>query len=256
MLKVFNINKITAVAITFNNEKYIKSFVNSLSFVDEIIIIDCFSTDKTKQVANELGIKFFEKNLNSISEYKNFGISEAKNDWILFLNVSDSISPLLQLELKNINLNSSLSKTYSVKRNFLFMGTQVNYGNLQNNAVTLLFNRNYCSYNETIFDDLLKNTGLVTRLKYNLDNYCYQDFDSYTDYLNYYSSINAKFLYLKNVKPTFCHLILKPFFQLFYNYIIKLGFLDKKEGFILAYLQSFATFKTYLQLWMLYRKIE
>lgn len=256
MFKNTNSNKITAIAITFNEQENVKRFVDSMSFVDEIIFIDCFSTDKTATIARELGVCVIEKELINFSESKNFGISKAKNNWILFLNLNEIISPQLETEVLAIDLKSIKNVAFSVNRFFLFMGKQIKHGNLQNNKIKCFFNKNFCSYNENLFNGELIVNGATSILKNSLDNYIYKEFDYYNDNLNYYSSLHAKFLYYKKSKPTLYHLILKPFFQLYKNYVIKLGFLDKKEGFILAYVHSFSTFKTYLQLWMMYRKIE
>jgi hypothetical protein len=88
------------------------------------------------------------------------------------------------------------------------------------------------------------------------DHYSYKTFDAYNEKLTRYSKLQAEMLYRKNVRPKFYHFTLRPAWRLFHQYVIKLGFLDGREGFILAYLSAFGVFKRYLFLWTMYRKID
>ena len=78
--------KITALAITLNEEDNVKRYIQSLSFADEIIFIDSNSTDATVAIAKELGVKVIQRNFDDFSEQRNFAVEQAKNDWIIFFD--------------------------------------------------------------------------------------------------------------------------------------------------------------------------
>ena len=250
------IPKISALAITFNEEDNVKRYVQSLSFADEIIFVDSLSTDKTIEFAQELGVKVIEKEFTNFSEQRNFAISQAKNDWIVFFDLDEIITEELEQEIKNTVLNPDSKVAFFVKRNFFFMGKRIKFGGWQNDKAIRLFNKNFCKYNGNLVHEEVKANGTIGVLKNALNHHSYKNFDNYNDKLNLYSKLQAENLYNKKVKPNAYHLIFRPIYRFLWQYIFRLGILDGKEGFILAYIHSFSVFKRYLQLWMLYRKID
>ncbi len=250
------IPKISALAITFNEEENVKRYVQSLSFADEIIFIDSQSTDHTVMYARELGVQVIEREFTNFSEQRNFAINHAKNDWIVFFDLDEIITKDLEQEIVNTLTNPISEVAFLVKRNFFFMGKKIQFGGWQNDKAVRLFNKNFCEYNGNLVHEEIKADGKIGVLKNGLNHYSYKSFDNYNDKLNLYSKLQAENLYNKKVKPNAYHLIFRPIYRFLWQYIFRLGILDGKEGFILAYIHSFSVFKRYLQLWMLYRKID
>ena len=124
--------KITALAITFNEEENVKRYVESLSFADEIIFVDSNSTDKTIAIAKEMNVEVIIRKFTNFSEQRNYAISQAKNDWIVFFDLDEIITKELELEIKNIVLNPKSKVAFFVKRNFYFMGKRIRFGGWQN----------------------------------------------------------------------------------------------------------------------------
>lgn len=248
--------KITALAITFNEEENVKRYVESLSFADEIIFVDSLSTDKTVELAKELGVTVIERKFINFSEQRNYAISQAKNDWIVFFDLDEIITKELEEEIKYKINNPSSKVAFFVKRHFFFMGKHIRFGGWQNDKAIRLFNKNFCQYNGNLVHEEVKAKGGIGVLKNGLNHYSYKNFDNYNDKLNLYSNLQAENLYNKKVKPNPYHLIFRPSYRFLWQYIFRLGILDGKEGFILAYVHSFSVFKRYLQLWMMYRKID
>ena len=136
------------------------------------------------------------------------------------------------------------------------MGKKINFGGWQSDKAIRLFNKNYCKYNGNLVHEEVKTNGEIGFLKNSVDHFSYKSFDNYNDKLNLYSKLQAENLYQKKQKPNFYHLLFRPFYRFMWQYFFRLGILDGKEGFILAYVHSFSVFKRYLQLWLLYRKIN
>lgn len=248
--------KITALAITFNEEINVKRYVESLSFVDEIIFIDSQSTDKTVSIAVEMGVKVIEREFVDFSDQRNFAISQAKNDWIVFFDLDEIPTPTLETEIKQVLASKTDSIAFQVKRNFFFMNKHIRFGGWKNDKAIRFFNKNYCQYNGNLVHESIKANGKISLLQNRVNHYSYKNFDNYNNKLNLYSKLQAQNLYSKKLKLTFYHLLFRPLYRFFWQYFFRLGILDGKEGFILAYIHSFSVFKRYLQLWMLYRKIE
>jgi glycosyltransferase involved in cell wall biosynthesis len=250
------IPKITALAITFNEEKNVKRYVEALSFTDEVIFIDSESTDNTVSLAQELGVKVIERKFTNLSEQINFAIKQAKNDWIVFFDFDEIISENLELEILASVKNPKSKVAFFVKRNFLFMGRRINFGGLGNDKTIRVFNKNFCNYDEKSVSEKILVQGKIGILKNKLSLYSYKSFDSYNEELSKTSLLAAQKLYAEKIKPNAFHLIIKPIYNFFKQYVFKLGIFDGKEGFILAYVHSFSVFKKYLLLWMMYRKIN
>ena len=90
---------ISALAITYNEESNIESYIESLSFADEIIIVDSFSTDQTVDLAKKYQVKIVQREFDNFSNQKNYAISLAKHDWIVFFDLDEKISEPLAKEI-------------------------------------------------------------------------------------------------------------------------------------------------------------
>lgn len=251
-----NTVKISALAITLNEANSIESYIKSLWFADEIIIVDSFSTDTTVALAETFEkVTVYKRAFDNFSAQKNFAISKAKNDWVTFFDLDEEITNPLSQEIIASTKNPE-AIAYYIKRDFFFMGKRIKYSGLQNDFVIRLFNKNHCSYNANLVHETLETTGETAKLKNSLPHHTYKTFDDYTAKMHNYSALQAKMLYAKKKKPTLYHFLFRPFYRFWHQFVIRLGFLDGKEGFILAYVSAFSVFKRYVNLWLLYRKID
>lgn len=249
--------KITALAITLNEETNVKRYVESLAFADEIIFIDSFSTDATVPIAKELGVKVIQRQFDDFSKQRNFAIKQAKNDWIVFFDLDEIISSELENEIIKATANPNKHVAFTIKRNFIFQDRHIKYGGWQSDKVIRLFNSKNCIYNGYLVHETVKIlSGTVGHLNATVNHYSYKNFDHYNQKLISHSQLQAKSLYSSNLKPNFYHFFIRPFYSFHRQYLFRLGILDGKQGFILAYIHSFSIFNRYLQLWMMYRKLN
>jgi glycosyltransferase involved in cell wall biosynthesis len=248
--------KISAIAITLNEAEVIDAFIKSLWFVDEIIIVDSFSIDDTVALAkNHEKVIIHQRKFDNFSSQKNFGISKAKNDWIVFFDPDEEITKPLADEILTTLSNPS-AIAYFVKRELHFMGKRIKYSGFQTDWIIRVFNKNYCQYDGNLVHELIQTNGETAKLKNRLPHHTYKSFDDYTGKLHRYSALQAKMLYEKKKRPSLFQFLFRPLYRFWHQYLIRLGILDGKEGFILAYINAFAVFKRYVNLWMLYRKID
>lgn len=241
---------ISALAITYNNEKLIERYIKNLSFADEIIFVDTFSTDNTVNLAKNNNVKIVEGKLDDYQNLLKIGVDHAKYDWIVCFDLDNLISKELIEEINSIASSSNIESVYTSKQEFMFMGKSMKHNGIKNNCRVNLFNKkniDFSTNQQSISKIKVFNTAVQKD---------YLDFDSFNQQLTNKAKLKAQILFTKNIRPNVFHFFIKPFTELVNQYIVKLGFLDGKEGFILSYLKAFTVFKTYLFLWLNHRNIE
>lgn len=251
-----NTLKISALAITLNEAEVIETFIQSLWFAHEIIIVDSYSTDKTVELATQFDkVKVVQRKFDNFSDQKNYAIAQASNEWVVFFDPDEEVTQLMSKEIL-ATLKDPKAIAYFVKRELYFMGKRIKYSGFQTDWVIRLYHQDHCSYDGNLVHETLHANGTTAKLKTRLPHHTYKSFDDYTGKLHRYSALQARMLYDKGKKPHLFHFLFRPFYRFWHQYILRLGILDGKEGFILAYINAFSVFKRYVNLWLLYRKIN
>ena len=199
---------ISALAITYNEEANIEKFIMSLSFADEVIIVDSNSTDNTVELAKQLNAKVVIRDFDNFSNQKNFALQQANHDWVVFFDLDETISSELANEIKNTIDNSKNIAAFKVKRNFYFMGKCIKYSGFQNDAVIRVFKKNKAKYSNNLVHEVLEIEGNIDTLKHKSDHHSYKGFDHYNNKLTQYSKLQAEALYSKNLRPNLYHFLL------------------------------------------------
>lgn len=247
---------ISALAITYNEASNIERYIKSLAFADEIIIVDSYSTDNTEAIAKQHGVTFVKRKFDNFSAQKNYAISLAKNDWVVFFDLDEVIPNALAEEIQQKVKQNITEKAFKVKRNLYFMDKRIKYSGFQTDYSIRLFDKNYCKYGNSPVHETIETTEKIGVLKYAIEHQSYRGFDHYNQKLSHYSRLQAETLHKKNVRPNMYHFLFRPLYRFFHQYFVRLGILDGKEGFILSYVHAFSVFKRYIQLWTMYRKIK
>ena len=241
--------KITAIIPTLNEEIHISNAIKSVSFADEIIVIDSYSSDKTIEIAEKFNVKIIKRTFDDFSSQKNFAISQAKHSWIYILDADERVTPEVELEILEAVKNPKDFVGFYVKRRFYFLCKPVNFGGFQRDKVVRLFLKEHCTYKGFVHERILTN-GKLGFFKHKIDHFSYRDYDHYISKMNHYASIRAHELHLKGKKVTVFHLIIKPLARFFIHYVIRLGFLDGFTGFLVANAQAYGVLARYIKLWL------
>lgn len=252
-----NIPKITAVAITLNEAASIERYLASVSIADEIVIVDSFSSDATVALAKaHPKVTVYQRTFDNFSAQKNFALSKASHDWILFFDLDEIVTPALSDEIQKTIASNPEEVAFFVDRDFYFMNKRIRYSGMQNDSVIRVFRKKHGRYNDQLVHETLEVDGATATLRESLPHYTYTSFDAYTGKIHRYSELQGNMLYEKKKKPSYYHFIVRPWWRFMHQFFIKLGILDGKEGFILAYVSAFGVFKRYVHLWLLYRKLN
>ncbi|KFF05884.1 glycosyltransferase family 2 protein [Flavobacterium reichenbachii] len=248
--------KLTIVTFCYNDEISIKKQIENIAFADEIILIDDNSSDKTAVIAKELGAVVLQQTENNKTQQINAAIEMAQNNWILTLDPNESISTELKQEILNKISCADSQEFYFAEQTLFFFGKTIKYGAFYNKKRLFLFNKSKISNEEIKIIPAKIFFKRSKTLKNKINLYAYKNFDDYNSSLNSKRKEEALVLFHNNIKPNFYHFFIKPFSSFVRQYFLKFGLIDGREGFILAYINSFSILKRYLILWLLYRKME
>lgn len=250
--------KITLLIPTKNEaERISKCILSAEKLVNEIIVIDSYSTDETVNIAESLGAKVIKREFDNYSNQKNWAIPQASNDWILLLDADECLTNELYKEIEGLITSGNLDKhnAYWVYRQNHFFGKPINYSGFQKDKVIRLFNKNKCNYVKKVHEQLIVD-GKISFLKNKLYHNTYRGFDFHIQKLSHYAKLQALDYDKKTSKLNLYHFIVKPGFRFFKHYVIQQGFRDGVPGIILSFLGSYAVFLRYVKLWMLRNNID
>lgn len=245
--------KITAIIPTLNEEERIQNSLKSAEFADEIIVIDSYSTDNTVEIVTQSKARLLQRKFDDFSSQKNYAIDQASNDWIVWIDADEVLSPELQAEIKKVVENPKEYVGFYIYRVFFFKGKRMRYTGTQNDKLIRVFNRKFCRYEGKVHEKI-KAEGKLATLENRIMHYSYISFDRYIIKLNQHSALKAEELFEKGMLITPFHIIIKPIARFIKHYFVKLGFLDGFYGFIISFALSYGVLVRYIKLWNLKQK--
>lgn len=239
--------KLSGAIITFNEEKNIQEVLECFDFCDEIIVVDSFSTDRTVEIARQNPkVKIIQHVFEDFTTQRNLALNAAKNDWILFLDGDERITPQLKSEIVAEMAKPEKNDAYYFYRKFFFEGKPIHFSGTQTDKNFRLFRKSKCHYKtDKKVHETLEVNGKIGSLKNKLLHYSVTDYASYRDKMKHYGQLKGEELYEKGKKySVFTHWS-KVAFKFIKTYFLKLGFLDGVDGFKISYLQSLYVDSTY-----------
>lgn len=239
--------KISALLITYNEERNIQKFLDEAWYADEIVIVDSESTDRTAEIAKKHPkVKFIVRKFDHFTAQKNFTIDQAKNEWVTFFDADERIPKALVYEMLD-EIENNVADAFMVYRRFYFMDKYIKHSGWQNDKVIRLFKKSKNRYGEgRLVHELIDSKGKVKFLRNRLDHYSYFSVEEYDRKLTQYSILRAKELFEKKLKPNVFHFWIKPWYRFMHHYVMRLGVLDGGEGYIISKLHAHSVFKRYL----------
>jgi len=241
---------ISAVVLTKNEEKNIVDCLESLSWCDEIIIVDDDSEDRTAEISKKFSAKVFIRNLNSdFSKQRNYGLEKANGDWILFIDADERVSKKLKEEIES-KIKNDKSSGYLIKRTDTIWGRKLKYGETGNIVLLRLARKNNGKWEGKVHEEW-KIEGKIDILKSHLDHYPHPTISEFLKDINYYTDLRAKELFEKGVRSDFISILFYPVTKFLSNYFLKLGLLDGLQGLVFAIMMSFHSFLVRGKLWIL-----
>ncbi len=231
---------LSAVILTKNEEKNIRRCLENLSFCNQIVVIDDYSSDGTIDIAKKFKVEVFQKKLNSFSEQRNFGLSKAKNKWVLFIDADEIVSKDLKDEIEKRILDDKFNG-YFIQRKDKFLNHDMKYGDLGNVWLMRLVKKDKAKWVNDVHEICVVN-GKTSKLKNFLFHTSHESLSEFVEKINKYSSLRAKELSKYNTNSSFISILFFPAGKFLYLFIIKVGFMDGIYGLVHALFMSMYSF--------------
>lgn len=245
---------ISAVVLTKNEERNLERCLGSLSWCEEIIIVDDFSSDKTVEIAKKFKAVVIQRKLDAdFSGQRNFGLKRAKNEWVFFVDADEVVLPDLAQEISSHLKSVSLSVVgFKINRRDFFGGKWLKYGESGDSRPLRLARKNAGSWKGKVHE-IWSIDGEVENLKNYLEHYPHQTIGEFLEDVNFYSSLRSQELFEAKQPAGIFEIIIYPLGKFFENYFIRLGFLDGEPGIIYALMMSLHSFLVRAKLYQLWR---
>lgn len=241
--------KISGTIITFNEERNIKDCIQSLKpVVDEIVVVDSYSTDNTVNICKELGARVVQNKFEGHIEQKNFAMKCASFDHILSLDADERLSDLMQNSILETKSKWKYDG-YSFNRLNNYCGKWLRFSWYPDRKLRLWDRRDGIWGGTNPHDRVIVQSGRVKKLKGNILHYAYQNLEEHYDQIRKFAGIaaHAKYKEGKSVN-ILVHLVLNPAFKFFKRYFLSLGFLDGYYGLVFSALTAHLNFMKYARL--------
>ena len=223
----------------------------------EIVILDGGSTDDTEQIARIYTNKFFQEiSWQGYGKHRQIAQAYATSDWVIMLDADERFTPELIQEIKLVLQQNDQSKIYSLPRLSWAFGAFIRYGGWYPDFVDRLYPRTKTQYNNSLVHEklLVPNNMRREKLKGTLLHYTYKDLQHYLEKSAKYAELWAQQRYAKGKTASLSQGLSHGIFYFLKMYIFRLGFLDGRQGLLLALLSAHSVFAKYASLWIKYQK--
>jgi len=230
-------NTLSVVLITQNEASNLPRTLKSVSWAQEIVVVDSGSTDETLALSRTAGAQVFQESWKGFAAQKNAAIGHATCDWILSLDADEEVTPELAREIQAILAETPPFSSYRIPRLNHFMGRPLRHGGYWPDPKLRLFKRGWAKFAERAVHETMESGGPTGELRNPILHHCYPTIEEYVEHVNRYSTLSAWMLIgtgraPQNTAALIWHSIVNPVATFLYNYIFRLGFLDGPEGLL------------------------
>lgn len=243
---------VSALLVTYNEEKrHLAECLRSLSWADEIVVVDSGSTDRTVEVAKQHGAKVYHHAWAGFGPQKNWGIERCRNEWILSIDADEIVTPGLAGEIMRAVSSSQAPDGY-------YLGISTYMGRrrircFEGLSLVRLFRKNRGKYNELLTDETVQLQGAASFIKGRIMHLGFDGYDEYISKFNYYTDLEAKQIYPQRIpKSEFSSgftALLEGGTVFFKFYFLRLGFLDGVMGLFVASFSALYPMVSYFKAW-------
>lgn len=245
-------NSISAIIITKNEQHNLATCLDSLRWVDELIIVDSGSTDETEAIANRYGAKFYSHtNWQGFGKQKQLAQNYASSKWIIAIDADEVVSPELQRAIKQQIMNADENTVFKIERKTWVFGRFLAHSGWVDKIIRV-YPKQLAHYNDALVHEKIVTADKVkiVQLAGDLFHYSYSDMENYlvksASYGKAWADEREKRGKKASLTQGFTH-ALGCFVKM---YLVKRGFLDGKQGLLIAILSAHSTFIKYADLWV------
>ena len=245
---------LTVTVITKNEAQNIQACLGSVSFADQLVVLDSGSTDATLEIASGAGA---EVSVNS--DWQGFGVQKnralamARNDWVLSLDADERVPPALRAEIETA-IAAPQFDVYAFPRLSSYCGQNMLHSGWYPDRVTRLFRRNAAQFSDDLVHESILTSRAVGQLESPLLHESFRSLEEVLEKVNRYSSAGAQSLQSRGRRSSVGRALGHGLWAFIRTYLLRLGFLDGRMGLVLAISNAEGTYYRYLKLWLMNRE--
>ena len=249
---------LSVVIITFNEQANLPRTLESVKWADEIIVVDSQSTDRTVEIASAFGAKVFVEPWKGFAAQKNSAINKATCEWVLSIDADEVVPSDLRLEIQKALAESNDAASpdgYWMPRMNYILGRWMRHGGYWPDHKLRLFRRGKGHLPDRAVHETIHVDGKLGFLREPLFHEPYPDLETYIEHMDRYSSLGATMAVEKGQGSfSVMNIAIRPAWTFFYNYVVRLGFLDGREGLLLHLYHSVYVSWKYAKAWEMEKK--
>jgi len=238
---------LSVVIITLNAAEHIRNCLESVKWADEIVVLDSGSTDATVEICREYTPHVHLTDWPGFGRQKNRAIDYATKDWILVLDADEYLTSKLQAEIQGVIAQQTSVAAYQIRRISTFMGKPIHHGDWGKDWITRLFKKGTARFTDVLVHENLVVEGEVASLREIFLHDTVMNLESALRKLNEYSSLGAEQMTIRGKKANFFQAYTHGLWSFCRSYFVHLGFLDGKEGYLIALLIAQSSFYKYVK---------
>ena len=237
--------KISAAIITLNEERKLPRAIESLRCCDEIVVLDSGSTDRTVEIAANLGAHVVESGWHGFAAQKNIAVEHCANDWVLSLDADEALSEALEAEIWQIRKTGPQYDAYTMPRLAQYLGRWILHSGWYPDRKIRLFDRRRASWKGDFVHESVAVEGRVGHLESNILHYTFESLSEHLRTMDRYTTLAAEQLIASKAQVGWTDMLGDPMWTFFRTFVVQRGFLDGTEGLAIAYMASVYNFLKY-----------
>lgn len=244
---------ISAVVLTHNSAATLSRTLKSLTWCEDLVVIDDVSADETHSIASKYTKRIYTRKLNeNFAEQRNFGLEKAKGPWVLFVDSDEVVTDSLKNEIKEV-VRLPCCEGYDIRRKDFIFGRWLRYGETARVRLLRLGKKKSGKWERAVHE-VWKIRGTIGELTHPLEHFPHPNVAQFVEEINTYSTLNARYLFDKKVRVSWWHITAYPAGKFFMNFFVFRGFADGTAGAVVALMMSFHSFLTRAKLRLLWEK--
>ncbi len=243
--------RLSVIVITKDEAGSIRPCLESVSWADEIVVVDSGSSDDTAAICREYTDKVTVTDWPGFGPQKNRALDAARGEWVLSLDADERVSPELRAEIEAAMADPGAAAAFRMPRSSSYCGRFMRHGGWWPDYVTRLFRRGRARFSDDLVHERLVVDGEVGSLSSPLLHEAFRDPEEVLQKVNAYSSAGARMMAQRGRKATLAGAVARGLWSFLRSYVLRAGFLDGREGFMLAVSNAEGTYYRYLKLMLL-----
>ncbi len=240
---------LSVIIIAKNAGAMIRRCIESVAWADEVIVVDSGSTDDTLDICRELGARVVvTPDWPGFGAQKNRALDAAHGDWVFSIDTDEWVTPQLRDEIQTAINSNTAAPAYAIPRSSSFCGRAMKHSGWWPDYVIRLFQRGRARFSDDLVHERLIVDGIIRRLRQPLMHETVTDLHQLVSKMNMYSTASARDLHARGRSASIRTALLHGGWAFFRTYILRAGFLDGREGLMLAIANAEGSYYRYVKL--------